>query len=111
MDAVASFERLVMDAMLGKGVTSHLRALREAACVAGGGEAGLLDDLMGPEVRLETCVVPVQVNAGTSKDKVSVGGGFQPSSKDGYAVSFALVGDDNLFVHVVGARGTCPTEV
>jgi hypothetical protein len=62
--------------MLGKGADSHLRALREAALVTEGGEgrmAGHIDELMASrdgDCRLETRVVPVQINAATSTDRV-----------------------------------------
>jgi len=34
--------------------------------------------------------------------QISVGGGMRPSHPDGYAVSFALVGDATMVAHVEG---------
>lgn len=61
--------------MLGRGADSHLHALREAALVQGGvgGAARHLEELivaMDRDCRLETRVIPVQVNAATGSDKV-----------------------------------------
>jgi len=76
VDAASAFEQIYKDAMLGKGADSHLRALREAALVTGGGQgrmAGHIEELMASrdgDCRLETRVVPVQISAASSTDRV-----------------------------------------
>lgn len=113
--ACETHQRNTALAMTGKGVDRHLFALYVVA-IGTNTESAFLKSVMSRGWKLSTSQVPVwqSDNEWPSKDNGDKfprpSGGFGPVADDGYGVSYAISGENNLFFHVSSKKSGSNTD-